>query len=111
MEGGRLMAGDPRPKAPVAAPAPRKRVRPVSPKRRRMPSDVVEEVHARSMGRCECSPECTDRAEVLHHVRRRSQGGGNGAGNLLALSDAAHRFIHANPEWAYEHGLLIRGVS
>lgn len=73
-----------------------------------MPQAVVDAVIYRSRYRCECSPECTDRAEVLHHRLMRSQGGGHHVDNLLHVSQRHHLRIHANPATAYERGWLIR---
>lgn len=51
---------------------------------------------------------CTGRAEHRHHVRRRSQGGGDDASNTRDLCGRCHEHVHRNPEWAYEAGLLER---
>lgn len=65
-----------------------------------------ELVLVRSRGVCECCG--TGRVEVIHHVKRRSQGGTNELSNLLGLSDLHHKEIHMNPAWAYEMGFLRR---
>ena len=49
---------------------------------------------------------CTGRAEVRHHIRRRSQGGTDDASNTLDICDADHRWIHENPTKAYAWGYL-----
>ena len=46
--------------------------------------------------------------EVIHHRKRRSQGGTNGLGNLLGLCNFCHEECHQNPRAAYEQGLLLR---
>lgn len=43
-----------------------------------------------------------------HHRKRRSQGGGDEAYNVIEIPAALHDWIHANPERAYELGLLVR---
>ena len=54
---------------------------------------------------CEArSVVCTGRCQVLHHILPRSRGGSNGRGNLLAICDACHRWIHANPILSRQHG-------
>lgn len=45
-------------------------------------------------------------ALVVHHIKRRSQGGGNEEDNLLCLCDAHHRYVHDHPEWSRSLGLL-----
>lgn len=61
----------------------------------------------RSGGRCEGRlPCCTGTAEHVHHVVRRSQGGSNEVGNLLALCFRCHEWVHANPVAAVKKGLL-----
>jgi len=61
----------------------------------------------RSGGRCEARlVRCTRAAEHVHHVKRRSQGGGHEVENLLAVCFGCHEWIHANPAEAFEKGLL-----
>ena len=43
-----------------------------------------------------------------HHRKRRSQGGGDEAFNVIEIPAAFHEWIHANVERAYELGLLVR---
>lgn len=47
---------------------------------------------------------------VVHHRLLRSQGGGHGEDNLVALCNWAHLHVHANPAESYDSGLMIRGV-
>lgn len=54
---------------------------------------------------------CTGRAVHRHHVRRRGQGGGDDRSNTRDVCDACHAFVHANPAWAYEAGLLARSSA
>lgn len=51
---------------------------------------------------------CTGRAEHRHHVRRRSQGGGDDAANTRDLCGRCHEWVHAHPAASYELGLLAR---
>lgn len=69
----------------------------------------VAAVMARSRGRCEarCSQVCTGVVDEVHHRKRRSQGGTDDPGNLLACCALCHRFIHAHPEQAYDMGWLL----
>ena len=63
-------------------------------------------VEARAAGLCEC---CGDRAgQVVHHRKRRSQGGTNALANLMLLDGDCHRRIHDEPEWARSRGFLLR---
>lgn len=73
--------------------------------------EVAPLVLARSGGRCECGTACGQRAEVIHHRLRRSQGGMNTLSNLAHLADACHRRVHENPSWAYDNGLLVRRTA
>lgn len=93
------MAGSPRPKSP--------------PSGGRVPQAVVDEVMARSKGRCELRlPGCRGIADCLHHRLRRSHGGSHTADNLLALDNAGcHSHVHAHVAEAYARGWMIRGVS
>ncbi len=43
-----------------------------------------------------------------HHVLPISRGGKDELGNGLTLCDYAHRYVHAHPTWAYDHGYLLR---
>lgn len=57
----------------------------------------------RAQERCEV---CGQRAEHAHHLLPRSAGGPDDPTNLLAVCHACHARIHANPQWAREHGYL-----
>lgn len=72
---------------------------------------VRREVEARANGRCEARIDdvCEGRGCHAHHLLRRSQGGANDPSNLAWLCAACHGYVHANPAWAYEAGLLRRG--
>jgi hypothetical protein len=43
-----------------------------------------------------------------HHRKRRSQGGDDSYGNVIDIPRELHDLIHAHPEVAYEHGLLVK---
>ena len=78
---------------------------------KRMPFDVAEAVHARSEGACEAMIRgvCIGQGQHLHHRKMRSQGGGHTEENLVVLCHQCHSYIHQNPAWSYERGLLIHG--
>lgn len=59
----------------------------------------------RSGGRCECGRGCGRWGEVRHHVESRRHGD-NSLDNLRWLSDACHKWLHANPKQARALGLL-----
>lgn len=65
-------------------------------------------VHSRSRGFCEADVEgvCTGRAEHVHHVVKRSQGGSDDPANLLDLCCACHTWAHANEVEARRRGLI-----
>lgn len=72
-----------------------------------IPASVRKAVHERSEGICEAlTPVCNGRAEHLHHIVRRSQGGEHVASNLIHVSSDCHQYIHANIAWAKKHGFL-----
>ena len=57
--------------------------------------------------RCEArTAKCGGSAEHVHHILRRSQGGGNEPENLLAVCFQCHEWIHGNPRKAANLGLL-----
>jgi len=65
-------------------------------------------VERRSLGWCEAdAPGCTRRATVMHHRRRRSQGGAADAENALHVCNPCHLFIHANVELSVSRGWLL----
>lgn len=43
-----------------------------------------------------------------HHRKLRSQGGDDSWGNQIKLPREIHDLIHAHPEVAYQHGMLVR---
>ncbi len=62
----------------------------------------------RAHGLCEAqaSVACTGRAEHVHHILLRSQGGSDDPANLLAVCHRCHRWIHDYPERSYREGWL-----
>jgi hypothetical protein len=46
-----------------------------------------------------------------HHRKMRSQGGGGQPSNILKVSPELHGMIHAHPEVAYKHGLLVKSFD
>ena len=47
----------------------------------------------------------------VHHVLRRSRGGGHDLDNLLTLCAGHHRYVHEHPAESYERGWLKRGAA
>ena len=74
-----------------------------------IPPKVRAEVLERSQGLCEIphGPHI-HRADHMHHVLMRSQGGKHTADNLLHVCHSAHLEIHSYPAAAYERGWLKR---
>lgn len=66
---------------------------------------------SRADGSCEarCHNECEGRGAQAHHIQRRSQGGSDGAENLLWVCHLCHQWIHDNPAVSFEKGWLRRG--
>lgn len=65
------------------------------------------EVIKRCGARCEARVKgCSGQVDHVHHVLRRSQGGGNQPENLLGVCFWCHEWIHANPREAARRGLL-----
>lgn len=53
------------------------------------------------------SPDCTGRADHLHHRKLRKQGGDNSPANLWWCCLACHSFVHLNPALSYSKGWLV----
>jgi hypothetical protein len=51
---------------------------------------------------------CGHNVGQYHHRRMKSQGGTGTLANCVACCLRCHAAIHANPDWAYRHGLLVR---
>jgi 5-methylcytosine-specific restriction endonuclease McrA len=64
----------------------------------------------RAGGMCEMAG-CGRPATECHHRRLRSQGGGNGAENLMCLCEDHHRDVHENPAKAYAEGTMLHGYD
>jgi 5-methylcytosine-specific restriction endonuclease McrA len=71
-------------------------------------SKTRRDVFSRANHRCEAGIPgiCTIRAEQVHHLRLRSQGGADDGGNLLAVCGDCHGYIHRNVAWAVERGFI-----
>jgi len=46
-----------------------------------------------------------------HHRKMRSQGGKGSPSNIIKVSPELHSLIHAHPEAAYKHGLLVKSYD
>ena len=80
----------------------------------RMPPGVVTAIYERAGVGCEAMiplAGCTFRGEHLHHRLMRSQGGQHTVENLIRICHRCHHFIHMNPAWSYERGLLVRSTD
>ena len=91
----------------------RSRLRAVSPRRRRRDAEwarVTTAVIRASNGFCGIGVRavCTRVATEGHHRKLRSQGGTNTIDNCVPTCAACHRYAHANPEWAYSAGFMVR---
>lgn len=69
-----------------------------------MHPSLRSEVMRSTGGKCVLCPRD---AAHLHHRKLRSQGGTDDPDNLIPLCNGCHETIHANPEWAMEHGLIV----
>ena len=74
-----------------------------------IPPKVRAEVLERSHGLCEIAhgPH-VHKADHLHHILMRSQGGKHDADNMIHVCHEWHTYIHANPAISYEEGWLRR---
>lgn len=79
----------------------------------RVPKRVARVVVDRAGGYCEamCCPNCSGRAEQLHHRKLRSQLGRHEVSNLIHICHNCHSWIHAHTGEAYRIGLLVRGYQ
>ena len=55
--------------------------------------------------------DCSNPATERHHVKRRSQGGTDDVANTRDLCGIHHNLVHANPEWSYLNGYLMRSST
>lgn len=69
------------------------------------------ELQARQGGRCACCRRFLTDLGVRHHRQMRSHGGADSLDNLVLLLPEHHLRVHANPEWARAHGLLVSMVG
>jgi len=92
----------------------RTRLNPVSEKKRADGAVYLEarrQVYERSQGLCEGNvegvcPPLPHTAEHVHHILRRSQGGGHELDNLVHLCARAHIWTHDHPAAGRTLGLL-----
>lgn len=91
---------------PIRKPTPRiKERKPIKSRPHTIPASVKEAVFSRdrfTCGWCEVPGGALD----CHHVKRRSQGGRDEVGNLVAVHRLCHRFIHENISVARSRGFL-----
>lgn len=79
-------------------------------RRRRPPMDPAlwALVYARDGGRSQLSGEPVAEHEAqVHHRKLRSQGGTDDPANLILLSPADHRAVHAHPAQSVESGFIV----
>lgn len=105
----------PIPKAGPKPKATRKRVKPMSDKRRAGISEraaVRAAVFERDGHRCVVHglPDAGPCHGPLtpHHVRKASQGGAYAVSNLVAACEGHNSAIEDRPDWAHAHGLVLR---
>jgi hypothetical protein len=107
------VSGDPRPKSPPKERKPRK---PLRSRRRTQEGSETEfhpavraEVQRRAGGKCEAqTPVCDGHPFIMHHRRRRSQGGKGTVANALFCCATCHTYIHSIGAQAYEQGWLLK---
>jgi 5-methylcytosine-specific restriction endonuclease McrA len=80
--------------------------------RQRLWSAVTRQAIADNGGRCAFAiPDvCQGAAVDGHHLLPRSQGGTDTQENCAALCRACHEYVTQHPAWAYERGLLLKGL-
>ena len=66
-------------------------------------------IYERAEGMCEarCTTSCAGDGHQVHHIAGRGGPDPHRLGSLLLVCAACHAEIHANPEWAYEAGLMV----
>ena len=91
---------------PIRKPTPRVRERkPLKTKPHVIPWRVRMDVIERDDGTCQWC-EVPGGALDCHHVIRRSQGGKDSIGNLVAVHRLCHSYIHEHPSEAKSRGFL-----
>lgn len=74
--------------------------------------DLRTVVFARDADRCQVrSSVCQGRARHAHHVLPRGRGGPDTLENLISVCVPCHTFLHDNPVWSYERGVLAAGYG
>lgn len=78
-------------------------------RRRRFPEAVAEAVTARAGGNCESWIEgvCIGKTEHMHHRQLKSGGGKDTPANVIHICQPCHTHIHAEPNFAKEHGWIV----
>lgn len=76
-------------------------------------ADVRALVRRRASDRCEVGiPNgCGGPIQHFHHRLLRSHGGTGTEENCLGACGRCHTAIHANPDWSYRHGLIVRSLN
>jgi hypothetical protein len=105
-------------KAPLS-PRPPTRSKHTPSKPRRLPSPDREfwqtqraALYGRAGGRCErCGTNLNKTGLEAHHRKLRSQGGGHGMENLLALCPECHGWCHGNPAGARMSGWIVTSAG
>lgn len=82
-------------------------------KKKRSADQLLRQVRVlvleRAAGMCECGCERPHGPSPhVHHILRRSQGGGHDPANLLVLSAQHHAWVHEHIQDAIDRGLLAR---
>lgn len=86
----------------------RTKLRPVSEKRQGQKARYLDE-RARFLAQfpvCQCCGQAE--STEAHHKAKRDGGRLTDWRQIMAVCHPCHRHIHANPEWSYEQGFLVR---
>ena len=71
-----------------------------------MKADLRAAVFARDTNCAVCTQQ-TSEQDAAHHRKLRSQGGEDSLENLVGLHHSCHQYVHANPAWSYDMGLMV----
>ncbi len=75
-------------------------------------ADVKDRARRGASHWCEAKlPGCSGGVQHFHHRLLRSHGGPGTLENCAALCGRCHSWIHANPDWAYRHGWMVRSLN
>lgn len=95
----------------------RSRLNPVSKRRRIRDRDYQRAraaVYERARGFCEAryhADGCSGLCQEVHHLAGRGGDDPHRLDNLLGVSSACHRDIHANPDRSYQLGLMVSRLA